>query len=62
MRLDSQSDSEVNDDLVAVLADCPKCSDVWYGSVAVEMRDENRLDFQLERRKIEDLSDLEFVL
>ena len=62
MRLDFLSDSEVEANSGAALADCPRCPDVRYGSVAVEKRDENRLDLQPERRKIEDLSDGEFVL
>ena len=62
MRLDSLNDSEVDDNPVAALVDCPIDLDVRSGSVAVEKRDENRLDLQPELRKIENLSDLEFVL
>ena len=62
MRLDSLSDSEVDDNPLAALVDCPIDLDVRSGSVAVEKRDENRLDLQPEHRKIEDLSDVEVVL
>ena len=62
MRLDSLSDSEVDDNPVAALVDCPIDLDVRSGFVAFEKRVENRLDLQPEHRKIEDLSDVEFVL
>ena len=62
MCLDSLSDSEVDDNPVAALADCPKDPDVRYGFVAIEKRDKNRLNLQPEHHKIEDLLDVEFVL
>ena len=62
VRLDSLSDSEVDDNPVAALADCPINPDVRYGFAAVEKRVKNSLDLQPKRRKIEDLSDIEFVL
>ena len=62
VRLDSLSDSQVDDNPLTALVDCPIDLDVRSGSVPVEKRDENRLDLQPELRKIEDLSDVEFVL
>ena len=62
VRLDSLSDSEMDDNPVAALVDCPIDLDVRYGSVAVEKRVENRLDLHPELRKIEDLSDVEFFI
>ena len=62
VRLDSLSDSEVDDNPVAALVDCPIDLDVRYGSVVIGKRDENRLVLQPEHRNIEDLSDGEFVL
>ena len=62
VRFDSMSDSEVDDNPEAALADCPIYLDVRSGFVAVKKRVENRLDLQFERRKIEDLSDVKFVL
>ena len=62
VRLDSLSDSEVDDNPAAALADCSEGPDVRYGSVAVKKRDENKLDLRPERRKIEVLSDVRFVL
>ena len=53
MRLDSLSDSEVDDYLVAAIAECLKDPDVRYGFAAVEKRVNNILDLQPERRKIE---------
>ena len=44
MRLKSLSESEVDDNLVAALADCLKDLDVQSSFVAVEKRVENRLD------------------
>ena len=61
MRFDSLSDSEVDDNLGVVLADCPIDADVRYDVVAIEKRDENRFDFRPER-KIEDLKNVKFVL
>ena len=62
VRLDSLNDSEVDDNPVAALVDCPIDLDVRSGFVAVEKRDENRLDLHPEHRKIEDRSDVIFVL
>ena len=62
VRLDSLSNSEVDDNPVAALAYSPKDPDVWYGFVAVEKHVENRLDLQPERRKIEERIYVEFVL
>ena len=62
VRLDSLIDSKLDDNQVAALADCPKDPDVQYGFVAVEKRVEKRHDLQPEHHKIENLSDVEFVL
>ena len=52
----------MDDNPVAALVDCPIDLDVRSGFVVIEKRDENRLDLQPEHHKIEDLSDVEFVL
>ena len=62
MRLDSLSDSEVDANPIAACVDCSIELDVRYDSVAVEKRDENRLDLQPDHHKIEDLSGVIFVL
>ena len=62
MRLDSLSDSEVDEYLKVVLADCQIDSCIRYGSAAAKKRDKNRFDFKFERRKIEVLSDEGLVL
>ena len=62
VRFDYLNDSEVDNNPVAALVYFPIDLDVRSGSVTVEKRDENRLDLQPEHRKIEDLSDGEFVL
>ena len=62
VRLDySPSDSKVDEYLEVVLAYCQIDPDVRYDFVAAENRDENRLDFQPERRKIEILICIRFV-
>ena len=55
-------DFEEDYNLEVALADCLKDLDVWYGFAAVEQPDENRLDLQPERRKIEVLTYVGFVL
>ena len=62
VRLDSFINFEVYYNLEVNLAECLKDLDVRYGFAAVEKRDENRLDLQPERRKIEVLTDVGFVL
>ena len=61
LRLDSLSDSKMDEYSKVVFAYCLWDPDVWYGFVAIEKRDENRLDFITWLCKLEILSDVGFV-